>query len=267
MRYEAIPQHIPEFPRVGERAIKTAFDLLGYCRRVSKKKGFSDNPEVKEERVAFAEEGLTWTRERIENQIFSDEVWAMGGPFTTSYVTVKKDGSDCYLPENLQHKYSKRPAWMFHGFIFKGRKGIGIFWEKEWGNINSASYNTYVLLKVQAFMNENPGLIFMQDIAPSHQSEITKRNLRKRGITYIKWPRYSPDLNLIEHVWAWMKQYIQEHYWEARYDPSRIPLDRLREIIWEAWLAVPDTFIQKLVDSWWDRCRAVIDAKGGPTKY
>ena len=148
MRYKAIPQHILEFLRVGERAIKTAFDSLGYCRRVSKKKGFSDNLEVKEERVAFVEEGLTWTRERIENQIFSDEVWAMGGPFTTSYVTVKKDGSDCYLPENLQHKYSKRPAWMFHGFIFKGRKGIGIFWEKEWGNINSASYNIYVLLKV-----------------------------------------------------------------------------------------------------------------------
>jgi hypothetical protein len=62
------------------------------------------------EQVNFAEEGLTWSRERVKNQAFSDEVWAMGGLFTTSYVTVKKDGSNRYLPENLQHKYSKKPA-------------------------------------------------------------------------------------------------------------------------------------------------------------
>jgi hypothetical protein len=101
MKYESIPRSIPELSTVREQAIKTAFDLLGYCRRASKKKGFSENPDVMTERVAFAEEGLTWTRERVENQIFSDKVWAMGGPFTTSYVTVKKDGSDRYLPENL----------------------------------------------------------------------------------------------------------------------------------------------------------------------
>ena len=74
MKYQNILRHIPEFPRVGEQAIKTAFDLLGYCRRVSKKKGFSEEPDVLEERVAFAQDGITWTRERVENQIFSDKV-------------------------------------------------------------------------------------------------------------------------------------------------------------------------------------------------
>jgi hypothetical protein len=34
------------------------FSIKEYCRRASKKKGFSDDSEVKEERVAFAEEGL-----------------------------------------------------------------------------------------------------------------------------------------------------------------------------------------------------------------
>ncbi len=62
----------------------------------------------------------------------------MGGAHTTSYVTVKKDRSDRYSPENLQHEYRKAPAWMFHGAIVGGKKGPGIFWEKEWANMNSA---------------------------------------------------------------------------------------------------------------------------------
>jgi len=44
---------------------------------------------------------------------------------------------------------------------------------------------------------------------------------------YLKWSRYSLDLNLIGHVWNWMKDWVQNHYWEVRYDVSSIWLDRL----------------------------------------
>jgi hypothetical protein len=90
--------------------MRTAFKLVGYGRRVAKKKGFSDDPEVMQERVDFAEEGKTWTPDRLFHQIFSDEVWAMGGAHTQSYVTVKEDGSDRFDSACLQHKYSKLPA-------------------------------------------------------------------------------------------------------------------------------------------------------------
>jgi hypothetical protein len=50
---------------------------------------------------------------------------------TTSYVTVKKDDSDQYLSENLQHKYSKAPVWMFHETIVGDKKSPAIFWKKE----------------------------------------------------------------------------------------------------------------------------------------
>ncbi len=36
---------------------------MGYGRRVTKRKGFSDDPEVIAERLAFAEEAITWTPE------------------------------------------------------------------------------------------------------------------------------------------------------------------------------------------------------------
>jgi hypothetical protein len=79
---------------VGEEAIRTAFKLVGYSRRVAKRKGFSDDPEVCQERFDFATEAKGWSKERLYRQIFSDEVWAHGGAFTQSYVTVKEDGSD-----------------------------------------------------------------------------------------------------------------------------------------------------------------------------
>ena len=64
-----------------------------------------------------------------------------------------------------------------------------------------------------------------------------------------------------------MKRYIQDHYFIVYYDAKSVPLDRLREIIWEAWNAVPDSYIETLFNSWWERCQAVIDARGGLTKY
>jgi hypothetical protein len=35
---------------------------------------------------------------------------------------------------------------MFHGTIMNRRKGPALFWEKEWGNINSANYDEKVSL-------------------------------------------------------------------------------------------------------------------------
>ena len=64
-----------------------------------------------------------------------------------------------------------------------------------------------------------------------------------------------------------MKNWIQEHYWNVRYDTQRISWAHLKSIILEAWNTVPDEYIQTLYDSWYDRCQAVIDAQGGPTKY
>jgi hypothetical protein len=135
--------------------------------------------------------------------------------------------------------------------------------------MNSFKYDAIILNNIDQFLQVNPGMGFtwMQDNAPSHRSAETRENLRARNIPYIPWPRYSPDLNLIEHVWAWMKGYIQRRYYAVYYDASKISLVRLKQIIWEAWEAVPNEYIDTLYESWWKRCQAVIDAHGGPTRF
>ncbi len=57
---------------------------------------------------------------------------------------------------------------MFHDSIAEGKKEPRIFWEKNWRNMNLASYDLHILLRIQTFVEANPGLIFMQDNAPSH---------------------------------------------------------------------------------------------------
>ena len=96
---------------------------------------------------------------------------------------------------------------------------------------------------------------------------MTKEWLKARGICTIKWPLYSPDLNIIEYIWNWIRNWIEEHYWKARYNPANIQLDELQAIIEAAWDTVPESYIEDLYNSWYRRYQAVIDAAGGPIKY
>ena len=65
--FQHLSYYAPELglQEYGVEAIRRAFRSIGYGRRVAKRKGFSDDPSVMAYRVAFAREGLTWSRERL----------------------------------------------------------------------------------------------------------------------------------------------------------------------------------------------------------
>jgi transposase len=101
-------------------------------------------------------------------------------------------------------------------------------------------------------------LIWQQDGASYHVTDEVYRVLGKRNITILPWPPKSPDLNLIESVWALLKNRLKNSY-ETRED--------LVEDIVNVWYSIQSKHIVNLYSSMKDRIQAVIDAKGGPTDY
>lgn len=105
----------------------------------------------------------------------------------------------------------------------------------------------------------------MQDGAPAHSAQRTKRELSSRGVDFIVWPSYSPDLNPIESVWDMMKSHIEEHHPE--FDSGNPSEEVLRNAVLEAWESISQEQLATLVESMPERCQAVIRARGGSIPY
>jgi hypothetical protein len=189
--WKAIPECAPDFSQYKEHAITTAMQKLGYVRRITIKKGFSDDPVVMRQRVAFAQQATTWDRQRVSLLLFSDEVWVKGGAHTVGWVTMKEDGSEKYAPD-ASLKYSKQKAWMFWGSIIGGQKGLFCFWENEWGNMIAVGYCEHILPLVKSYIDSHPGACFQHDSASCYRARMAPRSLHILDCTASLLPRSQP---------------------------------------------------------------------------
>jgi len=59
---------------------------------------------------------------------------------------------------------------MFWGSIVNRKKGPSLFWEKEWGSINSERYDERILSLIEQFFRAHPLSLyrFWQDNASAH---------------------------------------------------------------------------------------------------
>jgi hypothetical protein len=105
--------------------------------------------------------------------------------------------------------------------------------------------------------------VFQEDNDPKHSSNYCRNYLRRKEaagvLTMMNWPAQSPDLNPIEQIWELV---------DRKLDKSRV---KTKETLWlelkRCWESIPVEVVKKYIDTMPERCRAVIKAKGGHTKY
>ena len=131
------------------------------------------------------------------------------------------------------------------------------------GNLNAADYREIILDPIVVVEDRTVGadFVLVDDNALPHRARLVDEFLTRQGITRMVWPSKSPDLNPIEHVWAFMK-----HNVSRRLRPHHNLAD-LRAMVQEEWDQINLQFINRLVRSMNTRARQVLRYDGEYTDY
>ena len=100
--------------------------------------------------------------------------------------------------------------------------------------------------------------MFQQDGASAHRGGIVKKYLNDNSTKLLPWPAQSPDINIIENLWAFVKRDLKDNYDRA---------EDLKADIMGIWEEVEDHYIDALFRSMLDRLKVITKSKGGPTMY
>ena len=110
--------------------------------------------------------------------------------------------------------------------------------------------------------NISPGsFVLVQDNDPKHTSKVATKWLTTHHIHVLPWPSSSPDMNIIEHVWAFLERRIR------RRKPLPSNLEELWVALQEEWGQIGVDFIRQLYRSIPQRILALKAAHGVHTKY
>ena len=212
-------------------------------------------------RLLWAQAHLRWPRHQWANVIFSDE---------SRFVIDRHDGrlrcyrhvNERFLPqcilEATNRGYGEVMVW---GGITRDHRTDLVLVPR---NMNAAVYIAHILQPhlVPFLQGFGPGVIFQHDNAPPHRARLTQQYLLGQNIDVLQpWPAVSPDLNPIEHAWDILGRRVR-----ARNPPPQ-NAQELFQALTREWNNLPQRQISNLVNSMRRRCAAVINARGGYTRY
>ena len=98
---------------------------------------------------------------------------------------------------------------------------------------------------------------FQLDNAPVHRALDVQKFFCNNHITTLIWPSYSPDLNPIENVWAFIKERL------FKKNSQLTSADQTWEEIQRIWYFEVNSIIKNLYDSMPNRLQTVIELEGG----
>ena len=249
-------------PEISSRSVRRVMHELLY--RVTKK---TKKPLLsrahKALRLEWARAHQHWTFDDWKKVVFSDEcVFRLVDKTTFSWFWRGPEGNPFvgnHVIQTVKHP-PKIPVWGCMSY-----QGVGYMccFEK---NLNQSIYQEILedhLNKSIPFVmpkHLQQTFLLQHDNDTKHTARATQKWLNTHAITQLGWPPQSPDLNPMEHVWARFKNRV-------RSGPRLANKTALWERMEQEWWKIEKSFCYNLIKSMPDRVKAVIQAKGGHTKY
>jgi hypothetical protein len=109
------------------------------------------------------------------------------------------------------------------------------------------------------YFTENDEWYLQQDNAPCHTAYDVQDWFDENKIKVITWPARSPDLNIIENVWAWIDRYLDQY--------ACTTLSQLKDKLTFIWNSIKVEHCQNLYKSIRRRCQLCIRNRGGHIPY
>jgi len=222
------------------------------------------NAAHKRERFEFAQAHAHWTVGNWKQVIFSDESLITAyAVHPHSWVWTKRcEGLNPRLiVPAVQGGGSRIMVW---GCITK--YGFHDLVRLE-GIVDSEAYITaltdHLLPVIQQYFRGQQ-YVFQQDGSSIHTSHATTTFLNSQHIRVLQWPPHSPDVNIIEHVWHYLKAEIYKL--EAARTPTQL-WDKANQVMRIMWSQEMTNRITNLYESMPRRIQAIIAARGGNTEY
>lgn len=215
---------------------------------------------IRANRLAYVDRWLVGGRSTIGDVIWSDETTVKSQPNTRR----EKHWTPPTTPRPTQARvHSGGISQMFWGCVSKYGRGPLITID---GTMDQKLYlevlRDQLLPELEYAQANIPGeWKFMQDNCPAHRSQNVRAFLQENNVECIEWPAYSPDLNPIENVWAWMKRKL------AAENPPCETNEQLVDAFLRIWEQLTPELCARFCDGYEKRLKAVKKAKGYGTKY
>lgn len=205
-------------------------------------KGTALSKEQRATRVAFAKRMLRSSKARRDRLMFSDEKY-FDTKLRRFYSFWAKSPQTIPACGYVQ----QGPKVMFLGFISRTHRRL-VACEPE--NMTAESY-AQELGKYQAVLRKH---WFQQDNASPHTAIKRDGWFERHRIATMNWPAHSPDLNVIETLWAMLERDVS-----AR---GPVGIDEIKAFVKDAWGGITQSTLAGLCDEFDDRLRVCIEEDG-----
>lgn len=264
-RFETLLQYC-EFARITynidmcTRSMSNLLKRHGLFRRVAVRKPLL-TAAAKEKRLGWARRHMKFSLWKWRHVIFSDEkIFRSDNNRRTVFVT--RSSGEKFNKKCIQH--TVKNATQVHVWGAVSWNGL-LPLKRVNGNLNAQKYQAEIINDLAEvgdnLIRDGTKFTFQHDIAPAHNARTTHEFLRAHGIKKLEWPGNSPDLNIIENLWATVAARVRAH-------PT---MPRNTEELWNrihnAWNSITIDELRKLYRSINSRLKEVAEAHGGTTHY